>query len=84
MIIGGRKHVFGGLVGAAITLGIFDLIIETYAPIPSGYSQLVPVIKMMLFGLTLLLVLMFKPSGILGTEHVTVSADGKQETEKRG
>lgn len=84
LIIGGRKHVYGGLVGAAITLGIFELIIEVYAPIPTGYSQLVPVVKMMLFGLTLLLVLMFKPSGILGKEHAAVGPKGKIETGDRG
>ena len=66
LIIGGRKKVFGGLVGVLVTLGIFDFLVETYVPIPTQQAQLLPVIKMMIYGLTLLLVLMYKPSGLLG------------------
>jgi branched-chain amino acid transport system permease protein len=71
LIIGGRKKVFGGLLGVLVTVGIFDFLIETYVPIPTGQAQLLPVIKMMVYGLTLLLVLMFKPSGLLGTSTKT-------------
>lgn len=68
LIIGGRKRILGGLVGTIVTLGIFDFVIETFVPLPREYSQLVPVIKLMLYGLTLMLVLMFRPMGILGTK----------------
>jgi branched-chain amino acid transport system permease protein len=71
LIIGGRKKVFGGLLGVLVTVGIFDFLVETYVPIPTGQAQLLPVIKMMVYGLTLLLVLMFKPSGLLGTSKKT-------------
>lgn len=73
LIIGGRKKTLGGLVGILVTVGIFDFLIETYVPIPTGKAQLLPVIKMMVYGLTLLLVLMFKPAGLL---------DGKVKTTK--
>jgi len=84
LIIGGRKRIFGGLIGAVITIGIFDLLIETYAPIPSNAAQLVPTIKMMLYGLTLLLVLMFRPAGILGNKKSNILSENLSETDERG
>ena len=75
LILGGRKRVLGGLVGAIITLGIFDLLIETYAPIPSAYAQVVPAIKYSLYGLTLLLILMFRPEGLLGAKKKNITGN---------
>ena len=67
LILGGRKRVLGGLIGTIATIGFFDFIIETYVPIPaSAQSQLMPVIKLWIYGLVLMLVLMYRPSGILG------------------
>jgi len=66
LILGGRKRILGGLIGVIVTIGVFDFTIETYAPIPTAYAQLVPIIKFMIYGLTLMLVLMFRPLGILG------------------
>ncbi|MDA3833069.1 MAG: branched-chain amino acid ABC transporter permease [Spirochaetales bacterium] len=74
LIIGGRKTVLGGLVGVLVTVGIFDFIIETYVPIPSARAQLLPIIKMMVYGLTLLLVIMFKPAGLLSGGHKKLTA----------
>ena len=72
LIIGGRKRVMGGLIGTLVTIGIFDFVIETYVPIPAAaQSQLLPVIKLLVYGLTLLLVLMFRPTGILGQKKLT-------------
>lgn len=68
LILGGRRRVLGGLVGVAVTAGIFDFLIETYLPITPQHAQLVPVIKLMIYGLMLLLVLMFRPLGILGAK----------------
>ena len=84
LILGGKKRVFGGLIGAIITLGVFDLIIEMYVPIPPSYAQIVPTVKLMLYGLTLLLVLMFRPAGILGNKTTAVLAGGNQESKERG
>jgi branched-chain amino acid transport system permease protein len=67
LILGGRKRILGGLVGTLATIGLFDFVIETFVPIPaSAQSQLLPVIKLWVYGLTLMLVLMYRPSGILG------------------
>ena len=71
LILGGRKRVLGGLIGTLVTLGLFDFVIETYVPIPPEHAQLLPVAKMMLYGLTLMLVLMYRPAGILGQKKLT-------------
>jgi branched-chain amino acid transport system permease protein len=66
LILGGYRRVLGGLIGAVAAIGLFDLVIETYTPIPAKYAQMVPAIKLMLYGLTLMLVILFRPLGILG------------------
>ncbi len=66
LILGGKRHVLGGLIGVLVTVGLFDLIIETYLPLPTNFTILVPNIKLMLYGLMLMLILMFRPLGILG------------------
>ena len=66
LIIGGKTKVLGGLVGILITVGLFDFVIESFVPIPRAYAQELPVIKMMVYGLTLALVFLFKPEGLLG------------------
>ena len=72
LILGGRKRVLGGLVGVLATIGIFDFFIETYVPIPASFqSELLPVLKLLLYGLTLMLVIMYRPSGILGNKKIT-------------
>jgi len=65
LIIGGRTKVLGGLVGILVTIVVFDFLIETYVPIPRSHAQELPVIRMMVYGLTLVLVLIFKPAGLL-------------------
>ena len=71
LILGGRKRILGGLVGTLATIGLFDFVIETFVPIPaSAQSQLLPVIKLWVYGLTLMLVLMYRPSGILGERKI--------------
>lgn len=69
LIIGGRTKALGGLVGVIVTIGVFDFLIETYVPIPRSHAQTLPVIKMMVYGLTLVLVLLFKPSGLLSSRN---------------
>ena len=69
LVLGGRRHILGGLVGTVATVGVFDIIVETFVPIPTAAAQLVPVIKLMLYGLLLILVFMFKPLGIFGSSR---------------
>ncbi len=74
LILGSRKRILGGLVGTIATIGIFDFVIETFVPIPaSAQSQLLPVIKMWLYGLALILILMYRPAGILGDKKTAKS-----------
>ena len=66
IILGGRKHFLGGLIGVIITFGLFDILIETYLELPNSLTQQLPNVKLMLYGLLLVLVIMFRPFGILG------------------
>jgi branched-chain amino acid transport system permease protein len=66
LILGGRSRALGGFVGVMATVFVFDFVIETYAPVPGAEEQMVPNIKFMLYGLMLVLVIMFRPEGILG------------------
>jgi len=66
LMLGGRTRLFGGLIGVIATIGLFDYFIETVVPIPTQYAEMVPNVKFALYGLTLILVLMFRPLGILG------------------
>lgn len=66
LMLGGRTRLFGGLVGVLATIGLFDYFIETVVPIPTEFAEMVPNFKFAIYGLTLILVLMFRPLGILG------------------
>ncbi|MGI9647451.1 MAG: branched-chain amino acid ABC transporter permease [Acidimicrobiia bacterium] len=66
LILGGKTRVMGALVGVLLTAGLFDIVIESYVPIPKGWSNYIPDLKLMLYGLTLVLVIMFRPRGVLG------------------
>ncbi len=66
LMLGGRKKLLGGFIGILATIGLFDYVIETVVPIPTQYAEMVPNVKFALYGLTLMLVLMFRPLGILG------------------
>jgi len=68
LMLGGRKRLFGGLIGVLATIGLFEFLIETVVPIPAEYAEMVPNFKFAAYGLTLMLVLMFRPLGILGEE----------------
>jgi branched-chain amino acid transport system permease protein len=67
LVLGGTAQVLGAVVGVALTVGLFDIVIRTYLPLPRDwYSQAIPVLREMLFGLALILVLLFRPLGLLG------------------
>ncbi|ANW65966.1 hypothetical protein BCA37_22490 [Mycobacterium sp. djl-10] len=69
LILGGRKQVLGIVVGAVLTFGLFDVIVEQYVALPREYAHLLPDMKLMLFGLVLILVIMFRPAGLLGARR---------------
>jgi branched-chain amino acid transport system permease protein len=66
LILGGKRHWAGGLVGAVVITVIFDVLIETYVPLPPEYVAMIPNLKYLLYGLLLILVIMFRPEGLLG------------------
>ncbi len=70
LILGGKKRVLGGLIGIIATFVVFDVLVETYVPLPDGYALIVPNLKLVLYGLMLVLVLMFRPLGILGEREI--------------
>jgi branched-chain amino acid transport system permease protein len=67
LILGGTVRVWGAVIGVAISVGLFDIVIQSYLPFPrEWYTQAIPVLREAIFGLALILVLLFRPLGILG------------------
>jgi branched-chain amino acid transport system permease protein len=67
LVLGGTARVWGAVVGVVLTVGLFDIVVRTYLPLPTEwYRQAIPVAREALFGLTLMLVLLFRPLGLLG------------------
>ncbi len=67
LVLGGTARVWGAVVGVILTMGLFDIVIQSYLPLPKEwYTQAIPVMREALFGLTLIIVLLFRPLGILG------------------
>lgn len=83
LILGARKRIFGGLVGVLATIGLFDVVLETVVPIPSIYAGILYNTKYFLYGLTLVLVLMFRPSGILGDKKRSINIKTTSKLEKK-
>jgi branched-chain amino acid transport system permease protein len=67
LVLGGTARVWGAVVGVVLTVGLFDIVVQSYLPLPKEwYTQTIPVMREAAFGLTLMLVLLFRPLGILG------------------
>jgi branched-chain amino acid transport system permease protein len=67
LVLGGSQRVWGAVVGTVLTVGLFEIVIQAYLPIPrEWFQQALPVLRQMVFGAALILVLMFRPLGILG------------------
>ena len=48
-------------------MGLFDIVVQFYLPLPKEwYTQAIPVLREVAFGLTLIVVLLFRPLGVLG------------------
>lgn len=68
LVLGGKAHNLGAMMGVFATFGLFDIVVETYAPVPPDYALLVPNFKLFCYGVLLVLIIMFRPTGILGEE----------------
>lgn len=67
LILGGTARVWGAVVGVLLTVGLFDIIIQFYVPLPqSWFTQAIPVAREAVFGAALVIVLIFRPKGVLG------------------
>ncbi len=67
LILGGITRVWGAVVGVLFTVGLFDIVIQFYAPLPQEwFTQAIPVAREAVFGAALVLVLLFRPKGLLG------------------
>jgi branched-chain amino acid transport system permease protein len=67
LVLGGTAKVWGAIVGVILTVGLFDILVQSYLPFPrEWYKQAIPVLKEAAFGLTLMVVLLFRPLGLLG------------------
>lgn len=74
LVLGGKSHNLGAIVGVFATFGLFDILIETYAPVPTEQAILLPNFKLFCYGLLLVLIIMFRPSGMLGDDGPRVRA----------
>ena len=67
LVLGGSARVWGAVIGAVLSVGFFDIVVQSYLPLPKAwYQQAIPVLREMAFGATLIVVLLFRPLGILG------------------
>ncbi len=67
LVLGGTARVWGAVVGVLLTVGLFDIVVQSYLPLPrEWYTQAIPVLREAIFGLTLIVVLLFRPLGVLG------------------
>jgi len=65
LVLGGKEHALGGMIGVFVTFGLFDILIETYAPVSPELAVVVPNLKLFLYGALLVAVLLYRPSGFL-------------------
>lgn len=68
LVLGGKGHNLGAIVGVFATFGLFDILIETYAPVPTEQAILLPNFKLFCYGVLLVMIIMFRPAGILGVD----------------
>ena len=67
LVLGSTTRTWGAVVGVLLTVAVFDIILQSYIPLPqSWYGQALPNLREMTFGAALILVLMFRPYGVLG------------------
>ena len=67
LILGGINRAWGAVVGVLFPVGLFDIVIQFYVPLPQDwYTQAIPVAREAVFGLAIVLVLLFRPKGMLG------------------
>ena len=67
LVLGGTARVWGAVVGVILTVGSSTSWCAPTCPSPgSGTRRRIPTLREAAFGLTLIVVLLFRPSGLLG------------------
>ncbi|MBP1632359.1 MAG: amino acid/amide transporter rane protein 2, family [Acidobacteria bacterium] len=67
LVLGGSTRVWGAVIGTLLTAGLFDIVVQIYLPLPdSWYQETMPVVREMIFGAMLIVVLLWRPLGVLG------------------
>ena len=79
LLIGGRTNVWGAIVGILVTVGVFDYLILSIFNFPAEFFSMWSNIKYAMFGLALILILMFMPNGIV-SERKGRGAHAKNES----
>jgi len=69
LVLGGKNHNLGAMIGVFVTFGLFDILVETYAPVPAEQAILLPNFKLFCYGVLLVGIIMFRPTGLLGEDH---------------
>jgi len=68
LVLGGKGHNLGAVIGVFVTFGLFDILVETYAPVPAEQAILLPNFKLFCYGVLLVGIIMFRPTGLLGED----------------
>lgn len=69
LVLGGKNHNLGAMIGVFVTFGLFDILVETYAPVPAEQAILLPNFKLFCYGVLLVGIIMFRPVGLLGEDR---------------
>ncbi|WP_299147582.1 branched-chain amino acid ABC transporter permease [uncultured Tateyamaria sp.] len=69
LVLGGKSHNLGAMIGVFATFGLFDILIETYAPVPAEQAIMLPNFKLFCYGVLLVMIIMFRPAGMLGEDR---------------
>lgn len=74
LALGGKEHALGATVGVFVTFGIFDIFLETYMPVSPELAVLMPNLKLFLYGAVLVLILVYRPQGLLNKANMAPEA----------
>ena len=67
LVLGGSRRPLGAVVGALLTVGLFDVVIKVYVRLPPDFAeQAYPKMQQMVYGGLLIVLLLFRPLGLLG------------------
>ena len=67
LVLGGSRRPLGSIVGALLTVGLFDVVIKVYVRLPPDFAeQAYPKMQQMVYGALLVVLLLFRPLGLLG------------------